>query len=63
MTNGIDFLVHQRFDFMGARISHHDETEIVADERRKILVRQDRRRRLEDVGFLRIVDNGFHVGA
>ncbi|MNZ54207.1 hypothetical protein D3C78_721050 [compost metagenome] len=63
MQDGFDFLIHQRLDFVAAGIADDDETDIVTDERGQFLVLQDRRRALEDRGFLGIVDMGLDLVA
>ena len=55
----IDFFIHQRFDFVRPGIADDDQAHIVADECRQFLVLQDGRGRLEDRGFVWIVDMGF----
>ncbi len=59
MGDGVDFLVHQRFDLMAAGIADDDQADIVADEGGQFLVLQNGRCRLEDRGFVRIVDVAF----
>ena len=53
---GVDFLFHERFDLMGAGISDDDQASVVADEEREILVLEHARKRLEDLGFFRLID-------
>lgn len=59
----LDFFVHQRLDLVGASIADDDEANIVADEGRQFLVGKNRRGRLEDRRFIRIVDMGFDLVA
>ena len=43
VTDRLDLLVHQRFDFMGPRVAHDDQAEIIANEGRQLLVGRDAR--------------------
>lgn len=63
VPDSINFFVHQGFNLVRTRISHHYKSKVVADERRQIFVGQNRWRGFEDIRFFRIVDDGFHVRA
>jgi hypothetical protein len=53
---GLDLLIHQRFDFMRPRIADDDETEIIADEVAEFLVFRDLRKALEYFRAVRLLD-------
>ncbi len=59
----LDFLIHQRFDFVRARVADDDEPAIVADEGHQILVGEQLRKCLEDFGFAWIVEVPFDLAA
>ena len=62
--DGLDLLVHQRFDLVRPRASHDDQAHIVADEmRQRRIVDEHARETLEDLRGRRIVDMGFHLVA
>ena len=61
--DGLDFLVHQRFDLMRPRASHDYQAEIIADEMRQGIIGEHRRKILEYLRGRRIVDMGFHLVA
>ena len=45
----VDFLVHQRFDFVRPRTSHNNQAKVIADEMHQGPVGQHRREPLEDL--------------
>ncbi len=59
----LDFFIHQRLDLVGARVADDDETAIVANEHRQILVLQDRGELLEQRRLFRRVDVLFDLVA
>ena len=61
VRQGLDFFVHQRFDFMRSRVADDDEAAVVADERHQVLVREQLRKVFEDLGFLRVVEMRFDL--
>ena len=63
VREGLDFLVHQRLDLMGARVSDDDQATIVADESHQILVGHQLRKGLEDLGLARVVEMALDFAA
>ncbi|EGE59941.1 hypothetical protein RHECNPAF_1760025 [Rhizobium etli CNPAF512] len=57
--DGVELFIHQRLDFVAARVADDDQADIIADEGRQLLVLQNRGCLLEDRRFGRIVDMGF----
>ena len=59
----LDFLVHQRFDFVCTRVADDDQATIVADEGHQILVGEQLRKGFEDLRFARVVEVTFDFAA
>ncbi len=55
-TNGLNLLIHKRFNLVRPHVANDDEATIVADERGQFAVTDHTRELLKQGGLLRVVD-------